>query len=177
MGFLFGFLYKRKYRAVLKQRQNSRCFLNISSVQQVVVALECDEYSTLRAYEKEIRSALAQFTRVILVVSIKGGGNDELNFATSHQDILISKDDIKHRIIPSDELIARVDDVRADLFINLEKEKSPVIDFLAGVSQAPMRVGFEGKPEINDLMINVKGKGELRIFFKTLLQTLQRINK
>ena len=142
-------------------------FLNIDSIRHIVVAFECDEYSSLRNYEKEIRQALAQFSRVILVVYIKGGSGDELNFASSHQDILIGKEDIKYKIIPSDELIARVNELDADLFINLEKERTPIIDFLAGVSKAPMRVGIEGKSEINDLMINIRGKEDLKVFLKT----------
>lgn len=173
---LSNFLYQRKFNAVLKQRQITHRFLNIKAIQQVVVAFECDDYSSLRIYEKEIRQALTRFPKVILVVNIKGVKNEELNFAAGHQDILISKDDLNYKIIPSAELIEKVDVIGADMFINLEREKSPVVDFLTGITKAPLRVGIEGKSELCDLMINVKGRKEIKQFFSTLLSILQSIN-
>ncbi len=176
MGFLSKFYFKSKLKSLVRQRQVERYFLNISSVKRVIVALQCEDYLSLRHIEKEIRLLLPDFLQVIIVVYVKIGISEELNYVVNHKDVLISKNDLKMKIVPSDELIARVDQIGADVFINLEKESAPVIDFLTEVSNAQMRIGFEEKTAICDLMINGKGKKDLDSFFKKITQVLERIN-
>lgn len=175
MGFLSEFYFKFKLKSLVRHRQVEHDFLSISLVKHVIVALQCDDYLSFRHIEKEIRLLLIDIPQVSIIVYVKNGKADDLNYVVNHKDILISKKDLKMKLVPSDELIAKVDQIRADVFVNLEKEKASVIDFLTEVSNANMRIGFEEKKAICDLMINGKGKKDLASFFNKIKEVLERI--
>ena len=170
------FYYKRKLKSYKASRQMNRSFLNIKEINHLVVALECDDFRELREVEKEIKPLLENIPVVSCVFFLNIKSVEELNYVVSNRDMLLFKEDLVRRLTPKPEVVKRIDALNPDVFINLNRKPSLVIDFLSAISKAKMRVGFEEKEELTELMISVPEEDGYTPFFKKLIQLLGKIN-
>lgn len=170
------FYYKRKLKKYLGSRQFQRRFLNIKELKRLVVAIECKDFSDLRKVEKEIKPLLRKVPRVSYVIFLNIPKVDEIAYVVSTRDVLLFKEDVVRRLTPRAEVVERIDALKPDVFVNLNRKPSAVIDFLSAVSLAKMRVGFEEKKELSELMLTASTDNGYKLFFEKLLHFMGMIN-
>lgn len=170
------FYYKRKLKSYKASRQVNRGFLNIRDMKHLVVAIECDDFSNVREVEKEIKPLLKSIPKVSYVIFLNDKRLEEFASVVSAQNVLLFKEDIVRKLTPNVEVIERIDDLKPDVFVNLNRKPSAVIDFLSAISKAKMRVSFEEKKDLADLLLAVPSDKGFKAFFDKLLQVMGQIN-
>ena len=170
------FYYKRKLKAYKAARNADRNFLNLKGMKHLLVAIECDDYTVLREVEKEVKPLLKNIPKVSFVVFINMPKEEEMSYAVSMHDILLFKEDVVRKLTPRPEVIERIDALEPDVFVNLNRQPSTVIDFLTAISLAKMRVGFEDKKELTELMLAVPEENGFKPFFEKLVHFMGSIN-
>lgn len=170
------FFYKRKLKQCLSTRSIKRCFLNAQNVRHIVVGIECQDFDLLKTVQKEVKQAFQGKVKVTILAFINIKSLED-NMGLDGADlVLFCKENLTNKIIPKDETVERVDALSPDVFINLNKDVSPVIDFFNQVSNAKMCVGFEEKEEYVDLMLPVSIEDGYIPFFKGMMQVMGHIN-
>lgn len=170
------FYYKRKLKSYIAARQVKRSFLNIKELKHLVVAIECEDFSELRKVEKELIPLLKKIPMVSYVIFMNIAKLEEFSNVLSMRDILLFKEDLVRKLTPKTDVIERIDALKPDVFVNLNRKPSPVIDFLSAISQAKMRVGFEEKKELTELMLAVPVESGYKPFFEKLIHFMGQIN-
>ncbi len=170
------FYYKRKLKAYKAALNVERHFLNEKEMKHLVVAMECDDVTELRRIEKEIKPLLRRVPKVSYLIFLNMKKIDEFSYIATSQDILLFKEDLVRRYTPKADVVKAINDLKADVFVNLNRESSLVIDFLTEISNARMRIGFNEKVAITELQIGVKEEKGHTAFFKKMLHFMGQIN-
>lgn len=171
-----NFYYKRKLKAYIAAQNVNRCFLNLNSVKHMLVAMECEDVTQLRAIEKEIKPLLAKVPKVTYLIFLNMKKMDEFSYVTTSQDRLLFKNNLVRKYTPNADTVKEIAELKPDVFVNLNKNASRVIDFFTAVSTAKMRVGFPEKLDVTELQIGAKKADDYQTFFKKLLQFMGQIN-
>lgn len=174
MKFFSKFYYNRKLKSLLASRKVEHSFVSLDNLNHLVVAFECDSYIDLRKIEKAIAPVLSRLPRVTYVVYLDMDNVEEFAWTSSH-DVILFRKDIKYKMTPSPEFIERVDSLKPDVLVNLTKDESPVIDFFTQISTAQMRVGFEEKQDLLDLMITMPDGKDVTFFLEKMIKLLGQI--
>lgn len=174
MGIFSQFYYNRKLKSLLARRKVERSFVNLEKLNHLVVAFECEDYIELREIEKSIAPVLKSLPRLTYVIYLNMDKLEEFEWTSSH-DVILFKEDIKRKITPSNEFIEIVDGLKPDVWVNLCSKESPVIDFFTKISLAQMRVGFENKQDLLDLMITVPEGKDVKFFLEKMITLLGQI--
>jgi len=170
------FYYKRKLKAYTAALQVRRHFLNQKEVKHLMVAMECEEITQMRAVEKELKPLLSEIPKVSYLIFINTKKDEELSYVSSSQEIILFKDMLVRKHTPNADFVREIEGLNVDVFVNLNREPSMVIDFLTAISSAKMRVGYKTKVDITELQIGVGEKLAYASFFKKLLQFMAKIN-
>jgi hypothetical protein len=170
------FYYKRKLKSYKASRRVKRSFLNIKELKHLVVGVECADFSELRYVEKEINPLLKRIPMVSFVIFLNIAKVEEISYAVSTRDVLLFKEDLIRKRTPKAEVIERIDALQGDVFVNLNRQPSGVIDFLSAISLAKMRVGFEEKKEWAELILTVPQESGYKLFFEKLIHFMGQIN-
>ena len=157
-------------------RYVKRSFLNIEELKHLVIAIECEDFNEIREVEKEIKPFLKKIPTVSFVIFLNIDKVEDLSYVPSTSSIILFKEDMVRKITPKLEVINRIDALDPDVFINLNRKPSAVIDFLSAISQAKMRVGFEEKKELTELMLAVPNESGFKLFFEKLIHFMGQIN-
>lgn len=174
MGIFSQFYYNRKLKSLLAHRKVERAFVNLQNLKHLVVAFECESYIELREIEKLIAPVLKSLPRLTYVIFLNMDKVEEFAWASSH-DIILFKKDIKRKLTPSNEFVEMVDNLKPDVWVNLCTNDSPVIDFFTQISLAKMRVGFENKKDLLDLMITMPEGKDVKFFLDKMMKFLGQI--
>lgn len=170
------FYYKRKLKFYKAKRCVERYFLNIKDLKHLVVAIEIEDATQMRELEKEIKPVLNIVPMVTNVFYMNTKDVSDLSVAADSNDILLCREDLARKLTPKPDVVERLDALKPDVFVNLMRESSNVIDFFSEISKAKMRVGFEEKKEVVDLMISVQEDDGYKPFFEKLLQLMNHVN-
>ncbi len=169
------FYYKRKLRSYRSVRPTARHFLSLKEMKRLVIAMECEDFNDVRKVEKAIKPLIKNIPVVHYVAFLNIDNAEEVSYAAGTHDILLFKDDVVRKLTPKTEAIERIDALKPDVFVNLNKEPSAVIDFLSAISCAKMRVGFEEKKTLSDLMITGLTEHDVKSFFEKLIQIMEQM--
>ncbi len=171
-----GFYYKRKLKQYLSHRSVQRSFLNLKMVKNLIVAVECDRVEDFQEIKKVIEPLIKNIDfRFVCFLNMKQ--DEAVVEVVGAGNVVLFRDDMTNKRTPKADAIERVDALEADVFVNLNREQSYVIDFLSMISKAKMRVGFEEKKEAVDLMIAVSKEQGYKPFFEKMFHLMGQINR
>lgn len=170
MQVIASIYYKYKLRSYLKRRDVQRQFLCLKDAKRILVAFNCDDYSHFSPVEKMVKSLFEPSSNVAFVVFINADKVDDILGPARDKEILIFRNDLVRKKTPSEDIVRQIDDIKADVFINMEQDSSEVIDFLTLISNAKMRVSYAGKERMSELAIDVTDTSNNKKFLSRLFQ-------
>lgn len=177
MGFFSSLYYKRKLKSYRKGRDVKREFLHLSRLKRLLIAVECNDIDSFRVLKTKLSRLLSMIPEVKYLVYLDEEKVEDASYASDANELFFFKGDLERKITPSKGFVDQIDGLQADVFINLNKETSLVVDFLADISLAKMRVGFDEKVDVSDLVISIKDHKDLSPFFNKLFELMGAMNK
>ena len=171
-----SFFYKIKLKAYLKKRKIHRRFLSLKDVGRVVVALECDNYASFIESEKLLNRYFSKDMKLFFVVYMHGKKDLDILSTSASNHLVFYKNDLSFKRIPKSDLVTRIDDLKPDVFVNLEDDESLVIDFIEAISTATMRIAYSSKQSNSELMIDASSKMGTQQFLENLFSVWSKFN-
>ncbi len=167
--------YKYKLKSNSRNLVTEQEFLNISQVKHLLIAVECADIIELRDLQRTINPLLKIIPKLSYVVFINARKVDEdMQFVNSNT-YLIYKDDLNFGCVPNEEILELLRQVNIDVFVNLFRAPSLVIDFLNKITSAKMRVGFSEKANMTELQLEMMDD-DYPGFLKKMIYIMERTN-
>lgn len=167
--------YNFKLKAYLKKRNIPRRFLSLKDAKCVIVAFESDNYASFIEREKLVNRYFSEDVKLFYVVYMHGKKDDDFN-DTALNHLIFYQNDLNFKRIPKADLVARIDDLNPDVFVNFEDDESQVIDFIEAISKAKMRIAYSSKQSNAELMIDASSKMGTKQFLENLFSVWGKFN-
>ena len=168
--------YKHKLKSFIAKLQVERAFVNVNEVSSLMVAIECSDVLELCELERKLNEILKVIPKVSYLVYVNTKKIEENAQLFAMQNIILCNNDKSWGGVPKTDVVERLQQINVDVFVNLNRKESLLIDFLTQVVNAKMRVGYVDKSSITELQIEVREENSYAEFFEKMLYIFERFN-
>ena len=135
---MFDFFKKRKLKSLLRKNNRQHAFLNMETIQSVLVLFETSDYEVVDLF---VEGLLAKGKSVDgYAFRVK---NDTFDYSETNYKIISSKENCEKSGIPGEELLKQLKIRRYDAVIDLTVKENFSLQYILAVVNATMTVGLK----------------------------------
>ena len=135
---MFDFFKKRKLKSLLRKNNRQRAFLNMESIQSVLVLFETSDYEVVDLFVERLFEMGKSVDGYAFRVK-----DDTFDYSETNYTIISPKENSEKSGIPSEDLLKQLESRHYDVIIDLTTRENFSLQYILTVIDATMTVGLK----------------------------------